>query len=54
MNPDYTAQILRATCVCKLNDVIDYLFHYLSIIYYVIFTQEYPISAQHCSPWDSC
>ena len=20
-------------------------------IYYVIFTQEYPISAQHCSPW---
>ena len=23
-------------------------------IYYVIFTQEYPISAQHCSPWGSC
>ena len=22
--------------------------------YYVIFTQEYPISAQHCSPWGSC
>ena len=23
-------------------------------IYSVIFTQEYPISAQHCSPWGSC
>ena len=23
-------------------------------IYYVIFTQEYPISAEHCSPWGSC
>ena len=23
-------------------------------IYYVMFTQEYPISAQHCSPWGSC
>ena len=29
------------------------LFIYL-FIYYVIFTQEYPISAQHCSPWGSC
>ena len=23
-------------------------------IYYVIFIQEYPISAQHCPPWGSC
>ena len=31
------------------------LFIYFFIyIYYVIFTQEYPISAQHCSPWGSC
>ena len=29
------------------------IFIYL-FIYYVIFTQEYPISAQHCSPWGSC
>ena len=27
---------------------------YFLFIYYVIFTQEYPISAQHCSPWGSC
>ena len=33
--------------VSEENDI--YLF-----IYYVIFTQEYPISAQHCSPWGSC
>ena len=23
-------------------------------IYYIIFTKEYPISVQHCSPWGSC
>ena len=22
--------------------------------YYVIFTQEYPVIGQHCSPWGSC
>ena len=27
---------------------------YNLFIYCVIFTQEYPISAQHCSPWGSC
>ena len=31
------------------QNLIYYLF-----IYYVIFTQEYPISVQHCSPWGSC
>ena len=29
-------------------------FHEAVFIYYVIFTQEYPISVQHCSPWGSC
>ena len=29
-------------------------FFLIFFIYYVIFTQEYPISAQHCSPWGSC
>ena len=26
---------------------------HILFIYYIIFTQEYPISAQHCSPWGS-
>ena len=29
-------------------------YHLFIFIYYVIFTQEYPITAQHCSPWGSC
>ena len=35
---------------CYINLSISLLFIYL-FIYYIIFTQEYPISAQHCSPW---
>ena len=27
---------------------------YLLFIFYVIFSQEYSISAHHCSPWGSC
>ena len=30
------------------------LLYYTHLFIYVIFTHQYPISAQHCSPWGSC
>ena len=43
----YRGHIISA----DMKDDLDIIYLF---IYYVIFTQEYPISVQHCSPWGSC
>ena len=45
--------VYRCPNITIQNNEKIHKFIYL-FIYYVIFTQEYPISAQHCSPWGSC
>ena len=51
---------IQPHCNCCMKIIHSHYFHHCLqpdahlFIYYVIFTQEYPISVQHCSPWGSC